>query len=199
MGKGDETRRAILDEAADVASRVGLQGLTIGSLAAQTRLSKSGLFAHFQSKESLQLQVLEHARGRFVDLVLRPALATPRGEPRVRELFERWLSWCRGDVLEGGCVFTAASVEFDDQPGPVRDPLVRDERDLADTVAQVFRSGVREGHFRADADPEQFAQDLHGILLAYIHVFRLLEDPRAETRTRRAFEALLSAARTTDG
>jgi AcrR family transcriptional regulator len=195
MSKGDETRRAILDQAADVASRVGLQGLTIGSLATQAQLSKSGLFAHFRSKESLQLQVLEHARTRFVDLVLRPALGAPRGEPRVRELFERWLGWCRGDVLEGGCVFAAASAELDDQPGPVRDWLVRDERDLAETVAQVFRTGVVEGHFRADADPDQFAQDLHGILLGYIHVARLLEDPRAEERARRAFEALLTAAR----
>ncbi|MGH2601189.1 MAG: TetR/AcrR family transcriptional regulator [Dehalococcoidia bacterium] len=199
MRKGEATRQAILDEAAEVASRVGLQGLTIGPLAAQTQLSKSGLFAHFKSKESLQLQVLEHARSRFVDAVLRPALSAPRGEPRVRELFERWLGWGRGDVLEGGCVFTAAAAEFDDQPGPVRDRLVRDERDLAETVAQVFRTGIAEGHFRPDADAEQFAQDLHGILLAYIHVGRLLRHPRAEERARRAFEALLTAARPATG
>lgn len=194
MRKGAATKLAILDEATDIASIVGLQGLTIGTLAAKTELSKSGLFAHFQSKEALQLEVLRHARNRFVDLVIRPALAAPRGEPRVRELFEHWLGWCRGDVLDGGCVFTAAAAEFDDQPGPVRDFLASDEMDLADTVAQVFRTAITEGHFRADADPEQFAQDLHGVLLAYIHVARLLDDPMAEQRARRAFEALVTAA-----
>ncbi|PRX43400.1 TetR family transcriptional regulator [Prauserella shujinwangii] len=195
MSKGDSTKRVILDEATEIASKVGLQGLTIGTLATRTELSKSGLFAHFRSKESLQLDVLRHARERFVDLVVRPALAAPRGERRVRALFEHWLAWCRGDVLGGGCIFTAAAAEFDDQPGPVRDLLVNDERDLADTVAQVFRTGITEGHFRAEADPYQFAQDLHGILLAYIHSARLLGDPMAEQRAARSFEALLAAAR----
>ncbi|WP_199431498.1 TetR/AcrR family transcriptional regulator [Qaidamihabitans albus] len=195
MSKGQSTKRVILDEATEIASRTGLQALTIGTLAARTELSKSGLFAHFRSKESLQLEVLRHARDRFVDLVIRPALATPRGEQRVRALFEHWLSWCRGDALEGGCIFTAAATEFDDQPGAVRELLVNDERDLADTVAQVFRTGISEGRFRADADPYQFAQDLHGILLAYVHTARLLADPKAEQRARRAFEALLDAAR----
>ena len=128
MSKGTETRQIVLDEAARVASRVGLGGLTIGSLATATQLSKSGLFAHFQSKVSLQLQLLDHTRARFVDLVVRPALAAPRGEPRVRELFRRWLAWDT-DALPGGCLFVAASAEFDGQPGPVRDRLAQDQRD----------------------------------------------------------------------
>ena len=194
MGKGDETRQAILDEATRVASRVGLQGLTIGALAAQTRLSKSGLFAHFHSKESLQVQVLEHAAAMFVDGVLRPALAAPRGEPRVRELFDRWLAWC-GDLLPGGCVFIFATSEFDDEPGPVRDRLVRAQRDWMETVATVFRTGITEGQFRADADPDQFAHELYGIILAYHHARRLLRDPLAERRARTALDRLLDAAR----
>jgi AcrR family transcriptional regulator len=194
MSKGTTTKQAVLDEAARLASTVGLGGLTIGSLAASTRLSKSGLFAHFQSKESLQLQLLDHTRARFVDLVIGPVLAAPRGEPRVRELFRRWLAW-DADALPGGCLFVAASAEFDDQPGPVRDRLVRDQRDWMDTLAQVFRSGVTEGHFRPDADPEQFAYDLHGVMLAYHHASRLLGDPDAAARATRAFEALLLAAR----
>ncbi len=193
MGKGDDTRQLILDEATRLASSVGLTGLTIGSLAQQTNLSKSGLFAHFQSKESLQIQVLDHAAARIVDHVLVPARAARRGEPRLRVLFERWLDWTT-NALPGGCVFMAASGELDDQPGPVRDHLVRRERDWLDTVAQVFRTGIAEGHFRPDAEPDQFAQDLHGVLLAYRHTLRLLADPRAETRARRAFEALLTAA-----
>lgn len=195
MRKGETTKLAILDEAAEIASTVGLHGLTIGTLASKTELSKSGLFAHFQSKESLQVEVLRHARNRFIDVVIRPALAAPRGEPRVRELFEGWLGWFRGDILSGGCLFTAAAAEFDDQPGPVREFLVSDERDLTDTVVQIFRTGISEGHFRQEADPHQFAQDLLGVLLAYTHTYRLLKDPSAEDRARQAFEALLTAAR----
>lgn len=195
MGKGADTKLAILDDAAELASTVGLSGLTIGSLAVKTELSKSGLFAHFRSKEALQLEVLRHARTRFIDNVLRPAVAAPRGEPRVRELFERSIAWMRGDVLPGGCPFVAAGVEFDDQPGAVRDFLVGDQRDLLDTVAQIFRTGISEGHFRPDADPEQFAYDLRGIELGFTHAHRLLRDPKAERRARNAFEALLTAAR----
>jgi AcrR family transcriptional regulator len=194
MSKGTETRQAVLEEAARVASRVGLGGLTIGTLAASTQLSKSGLFAHFQSKESLQLQLLEHTRARFIELVVRPALAAPRGEPRLRELFRRWLAW-DADALPGGCLFIAASAEFDDQPGPVRDRLAQDQRDWLDTIAQMFRTAIAEGDVRPDADPEQFAHDLHGVMLAFHHARRLLGDPDAPTRATRAFEALLLAAR----
>jgi AcrR family transcriptional regulator len=194
VSKGELTRQGILDEATRIASRVGLGGLSIGSLAAQTQLSKSGLFAHFGSKESLQLQVLAHADARFVDHVVRPALAAPRGEPRLRELFERWLVWA-SSVLPGGCLFVAAVAELDDQPGPVRDQLVRIQRDWVELIAQVFRTGVSEGELRPDADPDQFAYDLHGVLLAYHQFSRLLGDPDAATRARRAFDTLVSAAR----
>jgi AcrR family transcriptional regulator len=194
MSKGTATRQAVLDEAARVASRVGLGGLTIGSLATATQLSKSGLFAHFQSKESLQLQLLEHTRARFVEDVVRPALAAPRGEPRVRELFRRWLAWDT-DGLPGGCLFVAASAEFDAQPGPVRDRLVQDQRDWLDAMAQMFRTGIAEGHFRPDADPAQLAYELHGAMLAYHHASRLVGDPDATARATGAFEALLRAAR----
>jgi AcrR family transcriptional regulator len=192
VGKGDDTRLAVLDQAVELARRVGLSGLTIGSLAEQASLSKSGLFGHFHSKEGLQIQVLEHARARFEDAVARPALRTARGEPRLRALFEHWVRW---DTMPGGCPFVAAAADFDDQPGPVRDRLVRDQRDLMDMIATVFRTGITEGHFRADADPDQFAQDFHGVVLAYHHAIRLLGDGLAETRARRAFETLLAAAR----
>jgi AcrR family transcriptional regulator len=192
VSKGDETRTAVLDCAVEVVRRVGLSGLTIGSLAEQAELSKSGLFGHFRSKEALQLQVLEHARARFEEAVARPTLRMPRGEPRLRELFERWLRW---GALPGGCPFVAAATEFDDRPGAVRDRLVRDERDLFDMIATVFRSGIAEGHLRDDADPDQFAQDFYGVVLARHHTLRLLGDEQADTRARRAFEALLAAAR----
>ncbi|GAA0940544.1 TetR/AcrR family transcriptional regulator [Pseudonocardia zijingensis] len=191
MSKGEATRGVILDEAGRLARRVGLGGLTIGSLATQTGMSKSGLFAHFGSKESLQLQVLRYSSERFVDDVIRPALKAPRGEPRVRDLFERWLAW---DSTEGGCPLVAASFELDDQPGPVRESVVRVQRDWTDTLATVFTSGIGEGHFRADADPHQFAQDIMGVMLSYHLASRLLADPQAADRARRALDALLAAA-----
>lgn len=194
MRKGEASRREILEGAAHTASRVGLGGLTIGTLAEHTGRSKSGLFAHFRSKEALQLQVLEYAMERFTDLVVRPSLAAPRGEPRLRALFEHWLAWDR-EALSGGCIFIQAGIELDDQPGAARDLLVRGQRDWVDTIAQVFRTAVAEGHVRPDADPDQFAQDLNGVFLAYNYVHRLLNDPDAEARARRAFETLLAANR----
>ncbi len=195
LTKGEETRQAILTHAAGLARQVGLSGLTIGALADDLRLSKSGLFAHFRSKETLQIQVLEHAAANFTEAVVRPALAEPRGEPRMRALFEGWLAWEKADALPGGCVFVAAASELDDRPGPVRDRLVELQRQWLAVIATTFRKGVEAGRFRGDADAEQFAQDVYGVMLAFHHHTRLLRDPRAESRARRAFETLLEAAR----
>jgi len=192
MSKGAETREAILDTATRLARTVGLGGITIGTLATSAELSKSGLYAHFRSKESLQLEILEHARVRFVAQVLAPALTAPRGEPRVRTLFENWLKWA---CQEGGCIFVAASSELDDQPGPVRDKLWSCQRDWVDSLAEVFRTGISEGHFRADADPDQFAFEADGLLLSYHMTSRLLGDEQAAARARHGFEALLDRAR----
>lgn len=192
MRKGVTTRQTILDRATDLASQIGLSGLTIGHLADDLELSKSGLFAHFQSKEALQIQVLEHAAASFVERVVRPALAQPRGGPRLRALFERWLAW--DAALPGGCVFVAAASEFDDRPGPVHDRLVALQRQWVDVLTTSFRKAVEEGHVAPDADPAQYAQDLYGIMLAWHHYARLLGDQAAERRARRTFEALLAAA-----
>jgi AcrR family transcriptional regulator len=193
--KGELTRQAILDHAMGLASTHGLEGLTIGGLADDLHLSKSGLFAHFQAKETLQIQVLEYAASRFVDAVVKPALGAPRGEPRVRALFDRWIGWPSARPLPGGCFFVSASSEFDDRPGPVRDRLVQLQKDWLETIANTVRTAVAEGHFHRDADPEQFAHDLYGVMLAYHHAARLLGDARAADRARTAFEALIRAAR----
>jgi AcrR family transcriptional regulator len=194
--KGEQTREAILTHALGLATRIGFEGLTIGRLAEDLRMSKSGLFAHFRSKEGLQLEILRMAGARMVDHVVRPALAAPRGEPRVRALFERWLAWEQSPSLPGGCPFMAASFELDDRPGPVRDFVVQALRDWMDTMAGAARIAIQEGHFRADLDAEQFAHDCQGILLAFAHASRLLRDPRARERATTAFEALVRAART---
>ena len=191
MPKGERTRTAILEHATGLASQVGLTGLTIGVLADDLELSKSGLFAHFRSKESLQIEVLNHAAERFRETVVRPALQEPRGAPRMRALFERWLAWGRDTSLPGGCVFVAATAELDDRPGPVRERLVELQRDWVTTLAISFRNGVAAGRFRSDVDPAQVAQDVYGIMLSYHLHSRLLGDAGAETRARRAFDRML--------
>jgi AcrR family transcriptional regulator len=195
MRKGEQTRQAILDQAVQLASQVGLGGLTIGGLAGALRLSKSGLFAHFKSKEALDAQVLERVAQRFVEDVVRPALRAPRGEPRLRALFERWMAWGRRPDLPGGCPLVAAIVELDDRPCEARDVLVTQQRDWLDTIAQVVRSGIGEGQFRADLVPEDAAWELYGIFFARHMSGRLLVDPEADARARRAFDAFVARAR----
>ena len=196
MSKGEETRTAILDEAAELASTVGLGSLTIGTLATRTKMSKSGLYAHFDSKEGLQIDVLRRARDRFVDVVLRPAFAAPRGRPRVEALFERWLVW-QSEGFPGGCLFLDAVSEYDDQEGPVRDELLRAERDKAEVVRTIVQTGISEGDFAPDTDTEQFDFEMEGILRAHHHSRRMMRDPDAEARARTAFHRLLESARPT--
>jgi AcrR family transcriptional regulator len=195
MSKGEATRERILERAFRLASRDGLEGLSIGGLAGELGLSKSGLFAHFGSKEELQLEVLRAAAARFEALVMRPAFRAPRGEPRVRAWFENWLQWVQDASSPGGCLFLAASTELDDKEGRPRDFLVGMQRQLLAALARAARLAIEAGHFRADLDCDQFAFELNGLLLGLHHFRRLLRDPRSEARTRAAFESLLRAAR----
>jgi AcrR family transcriptional regulator len=197
MGKGARTKQTILDHALKLATRVGIEGLTIGRLAEDLGMSKSGLIAHFQTKEALQVQVLQTGAHRFVEDVLRPALKAPRGEPRLRALFESFLAWESSPSLPGGCPLIAASSELDDRPGPARDYLVQSRRDLLDLLAGTVRSAVDEGQFRTDVDPDQFAYEFWGAMLGFHHASRLMRDPRAGARARAAFETLVRSARVT--
>jgi len=193
--KGEQTREAILTKALGLATRIGFEGLTIGRLADDLGMSKSGLFAHFRSKEALQLEILRMAGARMVETVVKPALVVKRGEPRLRALFDGWLAWEQSPSLPGGCPFMAASFELDDRPGPVRDFVVQNLRDWMDTMAGAARIAVQEGHFRADLDCEQFAHECQGIGLAFVHASRLMRDPKARARAQTAFESLLDASR----
>ena len=191
MGKGEETKRAIVDQALELVSTVGLENLTIGALATATGMSKSGLFAHFRSKEQLQLQVLVGARDRFIEIVIAPALKKPRGEARLRAMFESTMKQWE-EELPGGCIFHAVSAELDDQPGPARDYLVETQRDYADTLKRSAEIAIEEGEFRKDLDLDQFVFELGSIAAAYHHFGRLLGDPDAEQRARNMFEGLLA-------
>lgn len=194
MGKGAETRERILEHAFRVAARDGLDGVTIGGLASELGMSKSGLFAHFGSKEDLQIAVLDAAADRFGRSVVRPALDQPRGVPRIRALFERWLAWDSSKENPGGCLFIAAATELDDVEGRPRDRLVETQQQILDVVARAARIAIDEKQFRADLDVHQFAFDVLSILLGTHHVKRLIRDPRADEFAKTSFHRLLASA-----
>jgi AcrR family transcriptional regulator len=194
MRKGEQTRTMILTEAAALAGQVGLEGLSIGSLASRLELSKSGLFAHFGSKEDLQLQTLKQTQKLFQERVFSPALAEPRGLPRLRALFSNWLAWLEHD-LPGGCLILGAATEYDDRPGAVRELLVAGQRQLRGAIAKAIRLAIDAGHLDPRTDPWQLGFELLGIVLATHHDHRLLGDARSPARAQEAFERLIAAHR----
>lgn len=193
--KGEETHARIVERARILASQIGLEGLTIGALAADLGLSKSGLFAHFKSKEKLQLDVLDAAAEHFRREVFVPALGKPRGEPRIFAIFENWLAWALSGDLPGGCIFLAGALEWDDREGPVRDKLSLWFRALQFGLIKAAELAVSEGHFRSDLDRAQFASEWHATVIKYHLDARLLRDKRALDHARSAFERLIEDAR----
>ncbi|MDH3596698.1 MAG: TetR/AcrR family transcriptional regulator [Rhodospirillales bacterium] len=192
MGKGEETRDSILDTALDQASLVGLEGLSIGDLAKKTGLSKSGLFAHFGSKEALQVEILRTAVWRFAKIVVAPAQRQAKGIDRLRALFENLLDWTEKGGIRGGCIFLAAAVELDDREGLAREFLVESQLNWLRTLTKAVQRTVREGDLGAGVNSQDFAYEIHGIYLAYHQAKRLLHDPGAKGRALRAFETLIA-------
>lgn len=192
--KGEVTRVTILDRALDLASMRGLESLTIGTLAEDLGMSKSGLFAHFGAKAELQLAVLRRAAERFVAAVATPALKRPRGEPRARALFDGWLAWDR-DAFPGGCPLDAAIHAYDDVEGPIRDYVVDAQKQSYDTLAQIARNAIEAKAFRDDLDPRAFAFEVLNILGGYRRHARLFREPDAEALARFAFEDLMQRCR----
>jgi AcrR family transcriptional regulator len=195
VSKGDQTRRQILDEALAFASEVGLERVSIGVLAERTGMSKSGLFAHFQSKEALELAIIDHAAERFVEEVVTPALRAPRGEPRVGALLERWLGWSRARAMPGGCVFVTSISNAGKLPKTVRDRLVATQKDWLDALATAVRIAIAEGHFRTDLDPAQLAHELLSVAYGHHLVARVMGPRAGDDRWRTATEHLLARAR----
>ena len=192
LTKGEQTRVAILDEALKIASKLGLEGLTIGSLADATGMSKSGLFAHFGSREDLQLAVLEYAAQLYGEKVFVPVLKIERGLPRLRGLFERWLDWTLESGLPGGCIMLSAAFEYDDRPGPIRDAAIANQHRGNAITKKAVRLAVEEGHLNPDTDPEQISFEMLGIVLASHNHRRLLGDKEARKRALTAFDELVS-------
>ncbi|MCF8177982.1 MAG: TetR/AcrR family transcriptional regulator [Sulfuritalea sp.] len=191
MSKGEETRQAILDEAFSMASCVGVGGLSIGGLAERTHMSKSGLFAHFGSKEELQLAVLRESQQRFANIVLRPAFRQPRGLARLRAIVVNWLDWTKVANLPGGCVMNAAATEFDDQPGPLREEVKNGLLALRRTLTDTITKAIEVGELRSDTDADQLAFELEGIYQVTQHSRRLFDDPDADHRAMIAFDRLV--------
>jgi AcrR family transcriptional regulator len=192
MTKGADTRQRILDNAFRLAARDGLGGVSLGGLASDIGLSKSGLFAHFASKEELQLEMLSTASAQFVEMVLAPSFRKPRGVPRLRAMFDYWLAWATAQ--EGGCIFVTASVELDDHPGRVRDYVYAQQRSLLDALAKSAELAKEAGHFHRKVDPEQFAFELEAIYLSFHQAHRLMRDPKAAKRARIAFDRLIESS-----
>ena len=188
--KGERTRAAILDQALRLVSKAGLDGLTIGTLADATGMSKSGLFAHFGSREELLLAVLAHGQAQFGEVVFQPAMAKPRGLPRLRAMFVHWLDWTESAELPGGCPMIGGAAEFDDKPGPVRDMLAGGQRTWIETLKRAVRQAVDERQLAAGTDPEQIAFEMFGIALVVHHHRRLLGYRKARERALTALDSL---------
>lgn len=187
--KGNATREMILARAYDIAARHGLEGLSIGELATAAGMSKSGVFAHFGSREDLQLAVLDEAGERFVDRVLRPALSARRGLPRLRAIVQGWFEWVRQNA--GGCLLLAAASEYDDRPGPLRDRVILLESRWRAEIARAIRLAVESGELAADTDPDQMAFEIYALALAVHHDAGLFGFEVAHARGERGFERLL--------
>lgn len=192
MGKGEDTRNTILDAGLRIASRLGVEGLTIGSLAEATGMSKSGLFAHFGSREELQLAVLEHGARRFAAMVVEPSLKVKRGIERLRAMFTHWVQWTIASGLPGGCILISAAYEYDDRPGPIRDAVVRQQRLGVGIMERAVRIAIEEGDMREDTDAAQVAFEMFGLVMVNHHHRRLLGDREAERRSLEGFEALIA-------
>jgi AcrR family transcriptional regulator len=194
--KGERTRQSILDRAVDVASIDGLEGLTIGRLAEELGMSKSGLFAHFGSKEELQLATISAASQRYIDEIFGPALKRPRGYPRLVAICDAWLSYVRRGVFPGGCFFAAASFEFDSRPGPVRELVRRMMDDWIGALEKAIRMAQDEGHLDAGVDPAQLAFELNSLFFGANFALYLRNDTAALEKAERAVRGRLESLRT---
>ncbi len=195
--RGMRTRQAILAHAARVGSAEGLEAVSLQRLAGDLGISKSGLFAHFGSKEELHLATIEAAAQIFTDEVIRPALAEPRGVGRVWALCNSWLSYVERGVFPGGCFFWAVAEEFDSQPGPVRDSVLQKKDYWSYTLQRAVREAQRAGEIGPTVDPEQLAWELDSLLGGVNSGFKGGDGVRALERGRRAIKDRLSAAATT--
>lgn len=190
MRKGELTRAAILDTALELASRDGLEGLTIGLLADKMSMSKSGVFAHFGSREDLQLEVLKLYHHRFEQEVFFPSIKEARGLPRLRAMFARWISRVSEEIASG-CIYISVAVEYDDRPGPIREELVSMVSAWQSALLRCVKQAIETGDLKQDTDPAQLVYEMYGLILAVHHDARLLRAPGVVERAKVGFERLI--------
>jgi len=190
VAKGQQTRATILEAALNLASQMGIEGLSIGALAEVTGMSKSGVFAHFGSREELQISVIREYHERFSAEVFLPAIREERGLPRLRAMFEGWVAMVATEI-DSGCIYISGAVEFDDRPGPVRDALAGMVLTWHGALGRAIRMAMDMGHLREDTDPMQMLFEIHGLILSLHHDARFLRSKGAEDRARAAFERVV--------
>jgi AcrR family transcriptional regulator len=190
LQKGQQTKMAILDAALTLATKMGLEGLSIGALAEATHMSKSGVFAHFGSREELQISVIREYFVRFEREIFNPAMVEPRGLPRVQALFSNWMKLVAVEI-QSGCIFISGAVEFDDRTGPVRDALAASVQIWLNALHRAVLSAKENGHLAADTDANQMAFEIHGLILALHYEARFLKNPGSIERANKGFSNVL--------
>ena len=191
LQKGQQTKQAIVDAALGLAEQIGLEGLSIGAVAEVTQMSKSGVFAHFGSREELQISVIREYYTRFANEVFFPAMDEPRGLPRVRALFANWMKRVAVEI-QSGCIFISGAVEFDDRPGPVRDALASSVKAWLAAMYRAVVQAKQMGQLNDDADEEQMAFEIHGLILALHYEARFLQNPGSIRHANKGFENILA-------
>jgi len=180
MVKQKNTKTAILEKGLEVATHLSLEAVTIGGLANEMKMSKSGLFAHFQSKENLQVEILNYAAKHFTEYVITPALKVERGIPRIKAIVENWINW--GNMFKGGCIFVDATTEFNDRPGNIQNILFNQQKQWIDVLRKIGESAVKAGHIKPDTNCDQFAYDLYSLVLGHYYYDQLLNDSKINQR-----------------
>ena len=197
QAKGQQTRSAIVEAALGLASHVGLEGLSIGAVAELMQMSKSGVFAHFGSREELQISVVREYHQHFEEEVFFPAVAGPRGLPRLRAMFANWMKRTSIEI-EAGCIYISGAVEFDDRPGPVRDALASSVKTWLSAMTRAVVLAKKEGHLKPDTDEQQLAFEIHGLILALHYEARFLKAPGSVERALAGFERIVKEHQTPD-
>src|SRR5687768_14486410 len=185
--KGQQTKAVIIDAALNLAAQIGLEGLSIGAIAEVTQMSKSGVFAHFGSREELQISVVREYHARFEQEVFYPALTAPRGLPRLRALFDNWMKRTSTEI-DSGCIYISGAVEFDDRPGPVRDTLAESVNIWLAAMLRAVTQAQEEGHLRADADAKQISFEIYALILALHYEARFLRSLDSLSRANAGFD-----------
>ena len=191
LPKGQQTKQAILDAALALASQIGLEGLSIGALAEVTHMSKSGVFAHFGSREELQISVIREYHDRFESSVFYAAMQKGRGLPRLHAMFDNWMVQTSAEI-DSGCIYISGAVEFDDRSGPVRDALASSVQAWLAALYRAVVQAKQEGHLLPTADEEQMAFEIHALILALHYEARFLQNQRSVGRAHRGFDNILA-------